>query len=144
MIRSVFGVVLGFLVAFALSRVGDYILVRVLAPSPDATIVAGRALFFYNIGFGLVAGIMGGFVAALVGARLELLHGLALGAVLLLVSLYSLTLDSGQPDWYVTLLGAVAFGSATTGGWIRARMVAPPPAPEQPARRQQRAQKGIE
>jgi hypothetical protein len=142
--RSLLAILAGLVVTVLLAVAGDFLLIRLLAPSPGAAVVANNLYITYEVGIGLVVGVIGGFVAANIAGRLAVVHGVALGVLLLVVSVFKIAgMQSGQPEWYQAMLGVIALLSAGTGGWIRARTTAgkvSEPAP--PVRRQQRAEKG--
>jgi hypothetical protein len=86
---------------------------QMLSPSYLVTNVAASAL----------AATVGGYTTAAIAEHDQIGHGLALAAVMVLMSLVSMRrVDAAQPRWYrvvlATVMPALAIGGAVLGGWL--------------------------
>lgn len=127
MLRSLFAVLAGFIVATVLVLLSTAISVRALLPPagpgamPDPTI----AYLLVNLCLGAMSATAGGWIAAWMAGRAALGHGMALGTVLLLLGFASAALTSdgtkgSQPGWYLYAMATLGWGGATLGGLLRA------------------------
>jgi putative membrane protein (TIGR04086 family) len=141
MIRSILGVVAGFVVTLIASFATDAVLMAFpdLVPpnQPPST-----PILVIILGYLTVYATLGGFVAASIAGRGEFWHGLALGIVFSSIGTISLVLmqslaafvpeaaDAGPPQpplWYqilciVLALPAAAFGAYLRSWWKRSRL----------------------
>ena len=122
MVRSV-GAVLAGMVIWAVLWIGTNV---VLAAGFPETIVAGEpitslAMLLSLIGLSVVYSIGAGFVTALVAARREVAHALALGVVQLGLGIYfEVTSWALLPVWYHLTFLALLVPATVGGGWLHA------------------------
>lgn len=120
MLRSVTGIVLGCSVVFVLNTMANGVVLHggpapVIPPPP----LTAMLLLMHGL-----AGVAGGYLAALVAGRRPATHGLAVGVLYLIAAqLASGPLHSAvhpvaaQPVWFsVAMLAVAAVGSALGGG----------------------------
>jgi hypothetical protein len=78
-----------------------------------------------NIGFSVLAAIVGGFVCGWIAGRAPLVHSLVLAAIVLVLGAVSaLQPAPGQPAWYPWTMAVVGAVGVCAGGLIRMRMIA--------------------
>jgi hypothetical protein len=79
---------------------------------------------FVNLGYSFLAAAAGGYVTAWAAQRNPLIHVLALGIVVLLLSALSALQSRGQqPVWYSLALVAVSPFGVLAGGLVRLRVL---------------------
>jgi len=117
--RSVIAVIVGYLI-FALSAFAFF---QISGQPPHQA--APVPVMVGSVAFGMVFALLGGFVAAWLGWRRPLAHGVAVGAVLALGAAISLlnTMGNGAVWSQVAALAFMA-PCAVLGGWLRLRQVA--------------------
>ena len=82
------------------------------------------AYVFVNLGYSFVAAAAGGYVTAWAAAANPLIHVLALGIVVLVLSALSALQSRGkQPVWYALTLFAVTPMGVLAGGLVRLRVL---------------------
>jgi hypothetical protein len=82
------------------------------------------AYVFVNLGYSFVAAAAGGYVTAWAAAANPLIHVLALGIVVLILSALSALQSRGkQPVWYALTLLAVTPMGVLAGGLVRLRVL---------------------
>jgi hypothetical protein len=82
------------------------------------------AYVFVNLGYSFVAAAAGGYVTAWAAAANPLIHVLALGIVVLVLSALSALQSRGkQPVWYALTLLAVTPMGVLAGGLVRLRVL---------------------
>jgi hypothetical protein len=88
-------------------------------PQPNAPYLAA------NIGFSLLAAIVGGFVCGWIAGRAPLAHSLALAAIVLVLGAVS-ALQSAptQPAWYPWTIAVAGAVGVLAGGLLRVRLIA--------------------
>jgi hypothetical protein len=83
------------------------------------------------LAMGALAAVVGGYVAAAIGRRHHVAHGIALGAVLVAARVAMLVrgqFDMGlpsEPRWFALAVLAVGLGGATLGGMVRSHVAQP-------------------
>jgi hypothetical protein len=78
-----------------------------------------------NIGFAMLAAIIGGFVCGYVAGRAPFLHSLVLAAIVLVLGAVSgLHPAPPQPAWYPWTIAVVGAVGAAAGGLLRVRSIA--------------------
>jgi len=123
--RSVLGIILGYGAVRALAVMANAVVFHGGAPEGPPEL----ALQVVLLGMNGLAAIVGGYVAAAVGRRNPLAHGVALGAILVAVavvmSLSGLTNSgaSSEPRWFSLSVMGVSMLGATMGGLARSQMV---------------------
>jgi len=126
-LRRIVAVVAGFLVVGILDTAIDVVLhaTGVYPPwfKPMAT-----PLWFLAIGYRMIDGVIGGYIAAWLAPDRPVMHALALGILGFLISIAGVlaTWDKGPefgPKWYPLALVVIALPCALLGGRLRARQV---------------------
>ncbi|HKI36498.1 MAG TPA: TIGR04086 family membrane protein [Gemmataceae bacterium] len=135
--RSIGAVTLGFLYAVAGIWLTQMILWFSIPEEPGAedTEAVPELRLALTVFLTFASSFIAGFVTAHVARQVELVHGLALGA--LLVAVLGVTTMVVQteptPAWYQLALPAVALPGTLLGATLRARVPRPPPpAPPKP------------
>jgi hypothetical protein len=79
----------------------------------------------YSLIFGLLFTLVGGYVAARLAGRKEVLHSMTVGILSILTGLACTQIGSSQeiPGWYNTISYIAAIPAAIFGGFIRARRI---------------------
>ncbi len=102
MIRSIGAVITGYAVMAILVMLGFGLIKQFVPdafPTPEAFPSTGMSLTI--IGFGLIAALAGGYVAAWIAGKKKLRHGVFLGAVVLVMGIISVIVSPvTQPLWY--------------------------------------------
>lgn len=81
-----------------------------------------RAYIVASLALSTMAAIFGGWLAARIAGRGEMLHAAALAGVMAAMTL-SIVLGErpeGQPGWYAPVVGALGVAGVLAGGWLRA------------------------
>ena len=115
-VRSVFAVVLWYFIfascAFAFFWISGQ-------PPHE---VAPLPVMLESIALGMVAALLGGYVAARLAGRRPLLHGLAVATVLAIGAAFSLLATLGKGAIWSQVAALVLMAPcAVAGGWLRAR-----------------------
>jgi hypothetical protein len=121
-LRSVLAVLGGYLTMATVVMLGTGA-IKMLSPSWVAAEGAPTAPYLViNVAYSFIAALTGGYVAAWIASRLFLLHAIALGAFVLVMTIISAVLyENRQPRWYQVLLGVLMPLAVVLGGWVRAR-----------------------
>lgn len=100
-------------------------LLQWLTPSlADETARPGFSYTVVNLGASFLAGAVGGYITAWIGAANPLIHVLALGIILLaLAALSALQARGQQPIWYQLAQVAIAPLGVLAGGLVRLRVL---------------------
>lgn len=118
MIRSVGGIILGFFTVVILVLITTPIAVKLLLKDPSGRPTAPYLIV--NLMFGLVSAAAGGWVAGAVAGRAPLVHAGILGALILLLGVWTAAQGgaarAGQPAWYGWTLPFVGAAGAVLGG----------------------------
>jgi putative membrane protein (TIGR04086 family) len=125
--RSIAAVVFGFLYALTTIWLTQLVLYFVIPESPDDTIPPIRLALTVVSTF--LAAVLAGFMAAHIARRGELVHGLAVGAILvILLALTTLVAETEPaPRWYQLALPLTALPGTLLGAALRAKVRRPPP-----------------
>lgn len=126
--RTVLAVALGYVVMLVAQLGGDTALTA-MAPSmmPQPDVPPDPAYFAFRLGVGFFFIAMGGYVAALMAGRFEMVHALSVGALSIAAGiLEALYYPGEQPLWYSIALMFLSIPSALVGGYFRARQVEGP------------------
>jgi len=126
--RTVLAVALGYVVMLVAQLGGDTALTAVapeLIPQPDVPPDPLYFVFRLVVGFFFIAA--GGYIAALLAGRFEMVHALSVGALSIAASILEAIYFAGeQPLWYSIALMFLSIPSALVGGYFRARQVEGP------------------
>lgn len=116
--RSVMAIGIGYIVYAALNMAQVMVMMNLMFFGTYTTdTVAGRIIYWI---VDVVIGVAAGYVAAMIAGRHEVRHGLALGGVMLLIQVVSVSTFLGDPLAWRTLTGFVlTVVAATLGGWLR-------------------------
>lgn len=118
-LRSVFSIVVGFAVFYALQGACSYAALHVLQRNFD-TPTAGYLVS--NLLYTFVSAVIGGYVAARIAHRSPVAHGLALAILMALLSIQSIIKGFGsQETWFVLARAAGAPLFAVVGAALDAR-----------------------
>lgn len=91
-------------------------------PAESAVPTGSPAALLAFVGLGAACGVFGGYAAARVAGRRELVHAAAVGAGDLAVGFYRITTSALiLPPWYVVLSFALAVPAAMLGGLLARR-----------------------
>ncbi len=126
--RSIGAVIVGFLYALATIWLTQMILWFAIPEDPAANAVPeARLALTVLCTFG--SAVLAGFVTAHVARQAELAHGLAVGAVLVvLLGITTLVIETEPaPAWYQLALPGVALPGTLLGAELRTRVRRPPP-----------------
>ena len=123
--RSVAAIVAGFLVASVLVLAIDPVLSIAFATADGpvgALPTTSRRYMAVNLLAGVICGFAGGYVAAWIARRGELLHGAGLAGLMAALSVAFMLNPppSAPPRWYQVALAIVGPTSACAGAWLRA------------------------
>ena len=120
-LRSILAVVGGY-VTMAIVVMLFTAVVKTLSPSWFASEGAPVAPYLaVNICYSFIAAFAGGYVVAWIAARFPLQHAVALGGLVLVMSIVSaMQYGNRQPRWYQALLAMLMPLAAILGGWLRA------------------------
>jgi hypothetical protein len=80
--------------------------------------------------FGLAFTVFGGFVAGLVAQRDFVLHGAAVGAVSIVMSVISVATGSNNPPWFEVAAVASVIPGGALGGFLASSMSSNEPVPK--------------
>jgi hypothetical protein len=133
--RSIGAVVVGFLYAVAFFWLAQAVLWFCLPdvgePGDDTTEATPASRLALTVACAFASAALAGFVTAHVAGREGLAHGLALGAVLLvLLGVTTLVVQpEPAPPWYQLALPAVTLPATLLGAYLRTRLRRPPPTP---------------
>lgn len=120
-VRSVAAVIVGYVV-FAVSAVALFVVA-----GRDAHAAAPATFMIFSTAYGLLFAALGGYLAALIGGRREMLHATILAVILAAGAASSMfTRPEGGTLW--AQIAALLFmtPAATLGGWVRVRQRTPP------------------
>ena len=126
--RTVLAVALGYVVMLVAQLAGDTALTAVvpqIIPQPD---VPPDPLYFaFRLASGFFFIAAGGYTAALLAGRFEMMHALTVGALSIAAGILEAIYFAGeQPLWYSIALMFLSIPSALAGGYFRARQVENP------------------
>lgn len=117
MVRTILAVLVGYVVLTIIIMGVEAALGAVSAKYIEST----AALNFLLV-FSVIAGIIGGFVTALIAKNRKLFHTAYLGLLMILLNIVSAAFgNNAEPAWFRTALVVVALPSALAGGWIHVR-----------------------
>jgi hypothetical protein len=130
MIRSCFAVFVGLVVMMVSVFVVDWVVgMMMLPPEPKGTAAEAPIAFqIANVSYSALGALFGGYVAAWIGRRAPVAHGLALAGVVLVLGVASLILSQTMPPptegwreaaWYPPVLAVLGPVGALAGGWLR-------------------------
>jgi hypothetical protein len=131
MLRRIGSVLLGFIVILLLVGLTDAILeklfpVQFVKPGGGYA-VPGMPLVAFIFGYVFVYAGVGGYLTARIAGQSPLSHALALGALLLLVSIaFALANPQQQPLWYLMTSTVFVVLGCVAGGSLKARSVKAP------------------
>ena len=134
--RSIGAVIVGFLYAVAAIWLAQMVLWFAVPedPGPDGNGIVPPIRWILTVVCTFPAAVIAGFIAALVARQSELAHGLAVGAILVLVLGISTLLREPEdaPAWYQLALPGVALPGTLLGAGLRllirrAPRLLPPP-----------------
>jgi peptidoglycan/LPS O-acetylase OafA/YrhL len=131
MLRRIGSVLLGFIVILLLVGVTDAILEKLFPAqfvNPDGSYaIPGLPLVAFIIGCVFVYAGVGGYLTARTAQQSPLSHALALGALLLLVSLvFAFANPQQQPWWYLLTSTVSVVLGCLAGGSLKARSARAP------------------
>lgn len=120
-VRSVIAVISGY-AAMAAVVVALTVLVKRIAPAwVGSERAPGSSYVYTNLLFSYGAAMIGGYVAAVIGANAPLAHACALAVIVLVLSIVSaVQIGDRQPRWYQVTLALLGPLGVVIGGWIRA------------------------
>lgn len=121
--RSILAVVAGFVATVAISVAFDAV-VRMIAPGAFGADgrTPGPAMMAFGVFYTLVSAGLGGYLAALIARRAEVMHALVLGTLgavatlIIIVAVPATARTVGQMASTMLVIPAT-----TLGGWLRAR-----------------------
>jgi TM2 domain-containing membrane protein YozV len=128
--RTVLAVTLGYVVMLVAQLAGDTALTA-LVPSlvPQADAPPDPIYFAFRLGTGFFFIAAGGYTAALLAGRFEMVHALSVGALSIAAGILEAMYYAGeQPLWYSIALMFLSIPSALAGGYFRVRQVSRPQA----------------
>jgi hypothetical protein len=98
------------------------VLVKRIAPAwVGSERAPGSSYVYTNLLFSYGAAMIGGYVAAVIGASAPLAHACALAVIVLVLSIVSaVQIGDRQPRWYQVTLALLGPLGVVIGGWIRA------------------------
>lgn len=131
MLRRIGSVLLGFIVILLLVGVTDAILEKLFPAqfvNPDGSYaIPGLPLVVFIFGYVFVYAGVGGYLTARIAPQSPMSHALALGALLLLVSLaFALANPHQQPLWYLLTSTVFVVLGCVAGGSLKARSARAP------------------
>jgi hypothetical protein len=131
MLRRIGSVLLGLIVILLLVGVSDATLEKLFPAqfvNPDGSYaIPGLPLVACIIGYMFVYAGVGGYLTARIAPQWPLAHALALGALLLLVSLaFALANPHQQPLWYLLTSTVFVVLGCLAGGRLKARSARAP------------------
>jgi hypothetical protein len=123
MVQSVLAVLIGFVVMAVLVMITTALAVRFVLRVPfstmrgSATIALSPAYLATNVTASGIAAVVGGYTAGVIAHHDQIAHGLALAAVMVVMSLVSMRQSgAAHPGWYrvvlITVMPALAVGGA--------------------------------
>lgn len=121
--RSILGVIAGFVATIVLSVACDAI-VRMLAPGAFGADgrSPGPVMMVVGVLYTLASATVGGFIAALIARRAELMHALVLGTLGAAVTLLIIVAAPATQRTVAMFVSAMLVIPATVlGGWMRRR-----------------------
>jgi len=124
MLRSIAAVIAGY-VTLAVLTAGTIFLLGAAFPASYTPTNTGWVLF--NLLYGALYAVVGGYVAGVIARRAEVGHGLALGILMVVLSLVTFVLTqtgqppTGQPLWYSIALVVLALPTPVLGSYLRQR-----------------------
>ena len=123
MVRSIVAVIAGFAATFVLSVAFD---LAARAAAPGAFGTDGRhpdaAMAIAGVVYTMVSATAGGYIAALIARRAEVMHALMLGTIGALTTLALIVAAPAAQRTAALVIPAFLVIPATTlGGWVRAR-----------------------
>jgi len=125
--RSIAAVIAGFAATVALSVACDAV-VRMAAPGafgPDGR-TASPAMMAFGVFYTLLSATAGGFLAALIARRREVLHALVLGTLgAVSTLLIVIAAPAAQRTAAMFISGMLVIPATVLGGWLRARNTPP-------------------
>ncbi len=128
-VRSVLSLVAGLAAAMMLVVGLTWLFVQLMLDG-DMTASPTPAYLGVNLAYSFFAAVAGGWVAARIAGRQELLHAGGVGVVMLVLSLGGdASAETGVPGWYYPAVGVLGALGAVMGGWLRQRALRPAEAP---------------
>ena len=131
MIQSVLAVLIGFMVMAVLVMITTALAMRYLLRVPFSamrgatTLALSPAYLATNVAASGIAAVAGGYTAGVIAHHDQIAHGIALAAVMVVMSLVSMKQSgAAQPGWYrvvlITVMPASAVGGAALCGVLAA------------------------
>ena len=131
MVQSVLAVLIGFVVMAVLVMITTALAVRLVLRVPfsamrgGTTVALSPAYLVTNVAASGIAAVVGGYTAGVIAHHDPIAHGIALAAVMVVMSLVSMKQSGAvQPGWYrvvlVTVMPALAVGGAALCGALAA------------------------
>jgi len=123
-LRSFLSLLAGYLSMAAVVGIVTAVLMKLVPEWVGATGNPRLGYAFVNLGYSLLAAMLGGYVTAWVANRNPLIHVLILALVVLLLAGLSAIQERGrQPVWYQLLLVALMPIGVFLGGLVRLRVM---------------------
>ncbi|MCI0606409.1 hypothetical protein L0156_25780 [bacterium] len=84
-----------------------------------------KDFLIYSLIFGLLFTVVGGYVAARIAGRREILHSVIVGVLSILTGLGCSQIGSAQaiPGWFTTISHIITIPAAMLGGFVRAKRI---------------------
>lgn len=128
MLKSIGAVLAGFVAATIIVLLSTMIAVALMLPpaGPGMMPEPTGSYLAVNLVCGLLAAIVGGWLAARLAVWAPLGHAMAVGTVMLVLGLGTAAMESdgttgNQPGWYLYALPMIGWVGAATGGLLAAR-----------------------
>ena len=94
------------------------------AAFPGSGQVPSPPWLVFNLAYGSLFAVLGGYIAAMLAKHAEIQHALALGGASMMLGLINLVNSLGrQPLWYLVALLVIVMPAVGLGGWLRARQL---------------------
>lgn len=122
MIRSVLAVVSGYLVMAVGVILSTILAAKFMLGSVamDGSVSPTSGYLLVNVLCSFAFAVLAGYVAGAVSRRQPILHGAAVGVLMLVVAFLAASGSSGrQPTWYPPLIAIGGAGLAVLGGYLR-------------------------
>lgn len=114
----------GFVTMAALIGLATFLLNRLVPEWTTQGAKSRRSYLLVNIGYSMVAGLVGGYVATWIAHENQLVHLLALALVVLFLgALSALQMRGRQPLFYQLLVTALTPVAVVAGGLLRLRLL---------------------
>ena len=131
--RSILAVVGGFASIVLVVLISTFAATALmLPPAPAGELPQPTGAYLgVNLLSGLVAAVLGGYLAGRLAAHRPLMHAAVLAAVLIIMSIISAASGSEasaamQPGWYSPAIAVIGVVGVIAGGWLRRRQLLDP------------------